>query len=586
MSATEVLLGDSVQRSTDPGATQMSTCALSGAQGSPWGGVKVQPWCSPGVAAAPACSLEDVMSEELVKQLQQEELHKEGEARVTEPVADMTQLLDFGEGEVSSDLLLAQMLQHEFDREHDSLLQIEENHVNKASRVKVSFENFRSVHPSLTDDNDDSDDSGDWEDSAGPTDVTPKFKKTGITGKGKNIVTKHDATICGRKNTARVMENFPPEFEMGDGSNFDMKLSNRVYNELKLHCVADSKRSRRLHEKKEHSTAVSAVDAKTRLILYKLVNQELLESVNGVISTGKESVVFHAVGGSKVLTAKDGTELGTVPKECAIKVFKTTLTDFKNRALYVKGDARFFKDEFKKQNPRRIMKIWAEKEEANLRRMQRHGIPCPSVVILRKHVLVMSFIGSDQCPATQLKEARLSTVDAQLAYEQCIENMKKMHRECLLVHADLSEYNMLWDSQSSTLYFIDVSQAVDVMHPHAMEFLLRDCTNVVNFFTRAGVVDVPQPCELFNEITGLGLTGEGPELLMQIEEYEKNEEHLRSGQGRDYAFEFFFERAQAEHKTKSHDRDNESLTQCDTPAVELDKEDVSFSSDMIQTYDS
>jgi len=36
-----------------------------------------------------------------------------------------------------------------------------------------------------------------------------------------------------------------------------MKLSNRVYNELKLHSVADSKRSRRLHEKKEHSTAVS-----------------------------------------------------------------------------------------------------------------------------------------------------------------------------------------------------------------------------------------------------------------------------------------------------------------------------------------
>jgi len=42
------------------------------------------------------------------------------------------------------------------------------------------------------------------------------------------------------------------------------------------------------------------VDAKTRLILYKLVNQDLLESVNGVISTGKESVVFHAVGGRSV----------------------------------------------------------------------------------------------------------------------------------------------------------------------------------------------------------------------------------------------------------------------------------------------
>jgi RIO kinase 3 len=57
-----------------------------------------------------------------------------------------------------------------------------------------------------------------------------------------------------------------------------------------------------------------------------------------------------------------------IPEEVALKVFKTTLSDFKNRADYVKGDVRFFKDEFKKQNPRKIMKIWAQKEEFNLRR--------------------------------------------------------------------------------------------------------------------------------------------------------------------------------------------------------------------------
>ena len=40
-----------------------------------------------------------------------------------------------------------------------------------------------------------------------------------------------------------------------------------------------------------------AVDAKTRLILYKLVNGGTLESVEGVVSSGKESVVFHGTGG-------------------------------------------------------------------------------------------------------------------------------------------------------------------------------------------------------------------------------------------------------------------------------------------------
>ena len=43
---------------------------------------------------------------------------------------------------------------------------------------------------------------------------------------------------------------------------------------------------------------VKAVDEKTRLIMYKLVNNEILENVNGVISSGKESVVFHADGGT------------------------------------------------------------------------------------------------------------------------------------------------------------------------------------------------------------------------------------------------------------------------------------------------
>jgi len=81
MSATEVLRGDSVPLSNDPAATQMSSGALSGTQGSPWGVVKVPPWGSPGVVAAPTCSLEDVMSEELVKQLQQEELPQEGQPR-------------------------------------------------------------------------------------------------------------------------------------------------------------------------------------------------------------------------------------------------------------------------------------------------------------------------------------------------------------------------------------------------------------------------------------------------------------------------------------------------------------------------
>lgn len=63
-----------------------------------------------------------------------------------------------------------------------------------------------------------------------------------------------------------------------------------------------------------------------------------------------------------------------------VQVFKTTLSEFKNREKYVRGDFRLA-NEFKKQNPRKIMKMWAEKEMLNLKRMKKFGITCPEVCV-------------------------------------------------------------------------------------------------------------------------------------------------------------------------------------------------------------
>ena len=53
--------------------------------------------------------------------------------------------------------------------------------------------------------------------------------------------------------------------------------------------------------------------------------------------------------------------------------------------------------------------------------MRKAGIPCPTVALLKKHILVMSFIGKDQKPAPKLKDAGLSSRQLQKAYEQCVE---------------------------------------------------------------------------------------------------------------------------------------------------------------------
>ena len=49
---------------------------------------------------------------------------------------------------------------------------------------------------------------------------------------------------------------FAPEVLVGDGLGMDLKLSNQVFNSLKQHCHSEQRRSARLHDKKEHSTAV------------------------------------------------------------------------------------------------------------------------------------------------------------------------------------------------------------------------------------------------------------------------------------------------------------------------------------------
>ena len=40
-----------------------------------------------------------------------------------------------------------------------------------------------------------------------------------------------------------------------------------------------------------------SMDERTRIIVFKLVNAEILEGVTGVISSGKEAAVLHAFTG-------------------------------------------------------------------------------------------------------------------------------------------------------------------------------------------------------------------------------------------------------------------------------------------------
>ncbi|VDO94506.1 unnamed protein product [Soboliphyme baturini] len=441
-------------------------------------------------------SFVDIMSEEKVRELQKEDTMNSQEP-TTQPDAakDCDKKPMVSEDRCADDHLLALMLQNEYNHEHDELLLREEKKFNGNDKVALSFENYRPRK--LVSDEDSSEDDEDLRESLNQkldSFKKPSFGSHGVILHNGKLVSKHDIVLCGRDNASRLLE-FPPDILTGDAVKIDLQLPNRVYNSLKSHSMSQGKRRNRIHEKKDKSTTVSllspavhrssfvippsdrahlmllqfeaysrlewAVDAKTRLVLYKMVNSGVLDSVSGIISTGKEAALFHALGGT--WKGKD------LPKECAIKVFKTTLNEFKNRSEYVQNDYRF-------RNPRKVMKVWAEKELVNLNRLRRADIPCPEPIRLRNHLLLMSFIGEDGIPAPKLKEVDFDSEELASLYESCVAIMQKMFKDCGLVHGDLSEFNILY--WKGDLWIIDVAQAVDISHPRSLAFLARDCENI------------------------------------------------------------------------------------------------------------
>lgn len=47
-------------------------------------------------------------------------------------------------------------------------------------------------------------------------------------------------------------------------------------------------------------------------------------------------------------------------------------------------------------------------------------------------------------PAPRLKDAELTSSQYSSVYDQVVRTMRTMYQECRLVHADLSEYNILY----------------------------------------------------------------------------------------------------------------------------------------------
>nr|XP_004666211.2 serine/threonine-protein kinase RIO1 isoform X1 [Jaculus jaculus] len=405
----------------------------------------------------------------------------------------------------------------------------------------ILFENLqhrvtvRNGEGEMEEEEDFDDDDGDWDWDDGAGKLTKGCAWHGGSNSQANRQTSNYNSSKMSTPTDKVLRKFENKINL-DKLNVTDSVINKV-TEKSRQKEADMYR---IKDKADRATVEQVLDPRTRMILFKMLTRGIISEINGCISTGKEANVYHA-------STADG-------QSRAIKIYKTSILVFKDRDKYVTGEFRF-RHGYCKGNPRKMVKTWAEKEMRNLIRLNTAAIPCPEPVMLRSHVLVMGFIGKDDVPAPLLKNVQLSESKARELYLQVIQYMRRMYQDARLVHADLSEFNMLY--HAGDVYVIDVSQSVEHDHPHALEFLRKDCVNVNGFFQKHAVA-VMTVRELFDFVTDPSITRDNMDAYlsqaMEIASQRTKEE--RSSQ--DHVDEEVFKRAyipRTLNEVKNYERD-------------------------------
>ncbi|HHH77784.1 MAG TPA: serine protein kinase RIO [Thermoplasmatales archaeon] len=206
-------------------------------------------------------------------------------------------------------------------------------------------------------------------------------------------------------------------------------------------------------------------DKSTLMILMKLMNRGVVDIIDFPISTGKEGNVFRGKG-------KNGF--------VAVKIYRVNTVTFRNISKYLQYDGL----SNVKKNRRSIIYAWSQKEFNNLSRLRRAGVRVPEPIANEGNVIVMEYIGTEEVPAPLLKDVEMD--EPERVFREVVDSISVMYKKAGLVHADLSEYNILFHEGP---VIIDVGQTIKSDNPMAMEFLKRDISNISRFFGKFFKVD-------------------------------------------------------------------------------------------------
>ncbi|TXT66532.1 MAG: RIO-type serine/threonine-protein kinase Rio1 [Promethearchaeota archaeon] len=254
---------------------------------------------------------------------------------------------------------------------------------------------------------------------------------------------------------------------------FDFQLDELIRKQV------DVQRRRKVDETKKRAAIDSVFDERTYFQLQRILQKGILDSIEGIISAGKEANIYLGYD-------QEG-------REVAIKIYKIDSNTSKWMRNYIIGDPRFKKIP---KNVAKIIHLWASKEFKNLKRAFKAHLRVPEPYYVQNNVLIMEYIGFGPIPAPKLKDIKQPINLEQLATE-CLNFIKKLYQKADLVHGDLSEFNILYHNQKPV--FIDISQAMSTHHPKAEKFLVRDIKNMYYYFEKFNV-SLPDPSEFYYDI--------------------------------------------------------------------------------------
>ena len=198
------------------------------------------------------------------------------------------------------------------------------------------------------------------------------------------------------------------------------------------------------------------------LAINTLVKAGVIESFGQTLGVGKEADVYDAL-------SPDG-------KRIAVKFHRLGRISFRQtrrKRGYIREHSTWL---FQSH-------VAAEKEFQAMQLVYKNGVSVPEPISQNRHVIAMGMI--EGAELSKYKEI----AKPEKILKEILRNVRKAYLKAHVIHADLSEYNIILKPDGHIL-IIDWPQYVKTNHANAEDLLERDLKNILTFFNRKFTVKV------------------------------------------------------------------------------------------------